>query len=282
MLVALALLVAAPLAAAAVIDIDDALLTGANGSKWDPASRETAWCINGEPNAFTPIADGSTSSRDDAFDNGLILVAGTKPFKDSDGDGRLKGQTLKAGPEKLAGLRVSVVETALQTSATLRVLYKLKNARNHKVSQPLALDSNLGSDNDTRIESTSSGDNAFTKADRWLVTSDAPDPLGVDNDPPVTHALFGKDASARVEKINETPAEPCEGGPTGYLDDMVATFRTAVPAHGTRYLLFFAELNDSNAAAVAAADKFNPKHLNADLLKGLGSRTRNRVLNWSL
>ena len=261
------------------VPINGVVLTGGGGTIWDARVDETAWCIEDQPSIFTPVTDGETTTRGDAFDNGLMLLVDGKPFDDPDGDGRRKGQTLRVGPDKLRGLKISETARALQDSPTLRALYQFKNPQNHRVSRTVTVDSNLGSDGFTRIEQTSNGDQELTESDRWIVTSDASDPDS--SDPPVTHVLSGKQAGTSVSEVRETPGEACEFG--DFSDALIVDYEVSVPADSKRYLMVFAEMNDdSNAGAVAEAAKFDDKGLSNKLLKGLSDTVQNRILNWSL
>ncbi len=61
-----------------------------------------------------------------------------------------------------------------------------------------AYSGDLGSDDDTRVRSSSSGDAALTAADRWAVTSDH-SPGGTNNDLALAHVLDGRGGSDRVD-----------------------------------------------------------------------------------
>jgi hypothetical protein len=268
-------LTAASLAYAVAIDGTE--LTTGDGTVWDPIADDTAWCIKDDPTGFTPVAEGYTTNRSDAFDNGLMLVAKKTPFEDSDGEGDVTGPELAVGPDALSGLEVSAKVRALDAGPTLRVLYKLKNTGDTKVSRRLKLDSNLGSDDASTIERTSSGDRKLKPGDRWIVSSDG-DPPG---DPPVTHALSGKHAAVPVAKVYEVPGEACPHG--DYSDAVIVGYNVSVPAGATRYLMFFAQMNDESIDdAVSKADAFNPRKLSNGLLQGIPDGLQSKILNWGL
>jgi hypothetical protein len=269
-------LAVASAAFATTVAIDGTILTGGGGTKWD-AHNETVGCDTSQAAFFSPVLDGATTSRSDGFDGGLRLIVDGHPFGDPDGNGDLNGQQLKVGPQSISGLKVSTTERALQESPTLRVLEKFKNSKRHAVTRAVELESNLGSDQLTRIEATSNGDAAFTHTDRWVVTSESADPLGGGNDPPVTHVLFGKSASNTVIHVIHRPAAQQRA------ECLTVKFRIRVPAHEARYLMFFAEMNEnSNADAVASAQKFDARHLTADLKQGLSTGAEHKILNWDL
>jgi hypothetical protein len=230
------------------------------------------------------VYDGSTANRSDGFDDGLMLVGPkAEAFDDQDGNGTVNGRSLTVGRETfLSGLRIYATETALSTSPTLRVVYRLQNSTANNISETLRMDSNLGSDQNSRIDRTSSGDQTFSAADRWLVTSEASDPLSSGNDPPVAQALYGKHARVPVSKVDESPGVPCKFG--DFKDAVIVGYHVTVPAHTTRFLMFFAQMTDTSVAdAVSLAkDSFQGRKLPHSLLKGVAPDVRRRILNWAL
>jgi hypothetical protein len=264
-------------ALANTVVIDDVDLEGGSSTVWDPAAY-TAWCTHAEPDVFTPVYDGTFDSRTDGFDAGLALVVDNKAFVDKDGDGDKQGQTLSVGPTNTAGLKVSAEVAAIQSSPTERVLYKLKNTLRKPLKRDLVFTSNMGSDEHTTIEGSSSGDKSYSTADRWIVTSDD----GYEGDPVVTNVLYGKGNALDVAKVLAKPEKPCPLGGGGYTDDVAAKFNGKIPAHSTRYLLFFAEMHDTGNDGKDGAKKFNHKDLTPQLLGGISGKVQKRVLNWDL
>jgi hypothetical protein len=103
------------------------------------------------------------------------------------------------------------------------------------------------------------------------VTSDNPT---TPSDAVVTQVLYGKG------RPQSKPSVLCSPGKKS--DCIGVEFRVKVPARSTRFLLFYTELNDTNANAIASANKYNNKHLNAALLSGVSSSVRHKILNWDL
>ena len=158
-------------------------------------------------------------------------------------------------------------------SPTLRSLVKLKNTTNHPLTRGVLLCSILGSEEETGVRDSSNGDHTFTSADRWVVTSDNAITPG---DPPVTHVFSGKGA-LRVTKTGYcAPAGP------QHSDCVGQQLRFTLGAGATRYLLFYAEMHDTNAHAISATPKFDNKHLTAGLLAGISQTEKDRILNWDL
>jgi hypothetical protein len=227
-------------------------------------------CFAGSETPGFGIDDGSAFGDSDAFDGGLVLWVNGVPFVDGDDEGDLVGDKLTVGPESLGAVNVRRIETALPGSPTLRTLIELKNTKKKKkTTLNLTIDSDLGSDSDTSVRETSSGDAAFTARDRWVVTSDDAADAG---DPPVTEALFGKGKVTRLAHGLVGIEEEC----------FVAGFNVTVPGKAKRYLLLFTELSDTNASAISGAAKFNKKKLSGALKSGLKKSVRKKVVNWDI
>ena len=186
------LLAAAPAAYAVNVVINDTDLTGGGGTTWDPDSSDYA-CTPPGPAApeFVPVDQGTTASRTDAFDGGFAVWVGGlngKLFGDADGNGNKRGQRLSVGPTNTKGFKVSATETAIQTSPTLRMVFQFKNKSRHTVKRKVAVETNLGSDSNTTIDASSSGNQSWSRRDRWLVTHE--DPFTATSDPVVSQVWF--------------------------------------------------------------------------------------------
>ena len=143
---AAALMLAASAAqAATTVPLDSQELTGASAT-WDVSSPYD-YGSGGAPctsstGGYTPVEDGSfagASTYSDAFDAGLYLNVNGSIFDDADGNGRLSGQQLTAGPTNMSGLQVTRIERALSTSPTLRSLVRFKNG-SAKRSEGIGID----------------------------------------------------------------------------------------------------------------------------------------------
>jgi hypothetical protein len=271
------LLAAAPAAYAVSVVINDTDLTGGGGTTWDPDSDDYA-CTPppmGAPE-FVPVDDGSTASRNDGFDGGFAVWVGGlngKLFGDADGNGNKRGQRLSVGPTNTKGFKVSATETALQTSPTLRMIFQFKNASRHTVGRKIAVETNLGSDDQTSIDASSSGNASWSRGDRWLVSHD--EPVSSNGpDPVVTQVWFGKQAAKRPVAIKHSDGNS--------PDCFLTTFKLRVKPHRVKDLMLFSEMNNAVGGAVQKAHKFNKRHLSRKLLKGLGHRVKKRIVNWDL
>lgn len=252
--------------------IDDVDLEAAGGDAVFDAENESAGCgaaIDGEC-YFTPVEDGSAFGDSDAFDGGLALTVEGNGFVDPDENGDLTGQQLTVGPVTVAGLNVTRIERGLPGSPTLRTLIKLRNTKKKTLRRTVGLISDLGSDDETRIFRSSSGDFAFGKADRWIVTTDDPTSPG---DPPVTSVFYGK-GKPRVKLAF--------GSAIQGIDNLDAGFDVRLKRRATGYLLLFTELADEGTDAIAETAKFNRKKLDASLKADLSKKVQKKILNWDL
>ena len=174
----------------------------------DLGSGPATLCVHqspGTPPEFMPVDDGSTASRNDAFDGAFAIWVGGlngKIFGDADGNGCKRGQRLSVGPTNTKGFKVSQTETALQTSPTLRMVFQFKNTTGHTVKRKAIVETNLGSDADTTIEASSSGNQSWSRSDRWLVTHE--EPFTATSDPVVSQVWFGKQAAKRPVAIEHS------------------------------------------------------------------------------
>lgn len=266
--------------AVSTVVLDTQALTGANAT-WD-VSNPFDYGTGGAPctsatGGFTPVEDGSYASSTDAFDAGLYLNVGGKIFTDKDGNGIRAGQQLTAGPTKMSGLQVTRIERALSTSPTLRSLVRLKNGSAGNITVTVFWDSAMGSDGSGATRSSSATPfDQMTAADRWVVASDS---ATAPSDPPVTWVFYGTGRpQVKVGAVRSAP----ESTPTTDDDCVVVRYKVTVPAHTTRYLMFFTEMHDpaNPTSAINAAYKFNTVRVGKPLMVGIPQSVASKILNW--
>jgi hypothetical protein len=206
----------------------------------------------------------------------IVGVNGTD-FDVASGLGNLVGQQMTVGPTLIDGVNVTRYDRALTSSPTLRSLVRLTNTTGSSVTRTISLHSDLGADFSTSIVATSSGDQAFTKADRWLITDGDP------ADPPVTHVFFGTHAAVKTGAVTSIP-----GVTLPYKDCVGIDMTVTIPSHSSRYVLYFAQMHKltdhtaSYAASKTDVKAFNPKALSSGLLTGISAKIQKRILNWDL
>lgn len=221
------------------------------------------------------IEDGALDSQRNAFDFGLTLWVDNAIFV-APSPVDVTGQTLTAGPVVMSALNVTMQYRAVIASPTLRTLASFQNPTGSPITVDVKWVTNVGSDSATGVRGTSSGDTTFTTADRWVVTSDDATTPG---EPVNTFVLFGPDSPAVTSSSvsQNVPACPC-----GLCNEgIVAAYSLTVPAGTTRALLFFNQLNVTNAGALAAAATFDTTPASgSDLLGGLSAAQLASVVNW--
>ena len=156
-------------------------------------------------------------------------------------------------------------------SPTMRSLISLRNDGTAKTVH-VQIHSDLGSDSNTYIQSSSNGNLTFNEADRWIISADV-EPGQNPNDPVVTQAFKGKGA-----KTGYSISPNCDPN-QGYFG---VEYAVNLPAYSTRYLLLFAEMNPTAKSAKKGAAKFDsPKKLK-QLLSGISKSKQKKILNWDL
>ena len=195
-----------------------------------------------------------------------------------DENGEVHYNRLSAGPAPMSGLDVTVAYYAAQSTATLRTLAGFTNTGDAPVSATVTFLYNLGSNDATTVMGTSSGDRTFDDSDRWIVTDDVPPSAG--NDIPAITSVIRGPRSAALPTVSNVVFD--SGGTQGVLVDYAIT----VPAHSTRYLMYFTQMHLTSAAALAAVPTFdtpapgaNPEFW-ADVLSGISEEQMDQVLNW--
>ena len=113
--------------------------------------------------------------QDDAFDDAWLLAdgaggTGASYFLAPSGQVDLDGNTVATDFASFGGLQVAVTHTVFADAARLRTIYTFVNPGAEAVTRTFQTETDLGSDQYTAIAGTSSGDSAWTAADRWLVT----------------------------------------------------------------------------------------------------------------
>ncbi len=208
----------------------------------------------------------------DAFDYGAMLFVDGTVFTASLHPS-VTTSSYTDGPFPLAGLDTTVAYTALPGSATLRTYATFTNAGPVPITATVSIATNMGSDANTGVRASSSGDEAFDIADRWVVTSD--DPMGP-GDPVITHVLAGPGTIPVAPALVSSDVFDCST-----TDGVLAEFPITVPAGETRAVLFFDELGATNDGAATNATRYDALPAPTDeLVSGISARARADVVNW--
>jgi hypothetical protein len=255
-----------------------------NGEPFDTDGDGDGQCVVYDRQAFTPVMNGllkesNDTNHFDAFDGGMGLVVGNKPFLDSDNAGAKVGQELAVGPETMSGLKVSERVRALQDRAILRVLATFKNPTNKPITKMVTYDSSMGSDDagGTEIVGSSDSNHSFGVGDRWVATAQGEGASGVD--PPVLQVLYGP-KHPRVKSFF-VPYDPrIDNGDAVGEYCVTVKYRITVPAGKTRSMLWFSELTFTHEQVLNAGTRFNTNR--NSFFVGMSQKAKNKVLNWNL
>lgn len=225
------------------------------------------------------ITEAKTAAHTDAVDGGLVLfvddqqVPVTASVKQTD-------QTVTVGPTTLSGLDVSLRYTALQDAPTLRTLAVLHNPTAASVTTSIQMATNVGSDNKTVVQATSSGDTTIATGDAWAITSD--DGTALPPDVVNTHVFTGPGTPRITPTISDRVFDCSDDtAPNGVL----ATFALTLDPGQTQVLMLFNQLHDTVQQATDAVSDFvilNDSSQDEPLYAGLDDVTRASVVNWSV
>ena len=146
----------------------------------------------------------------------------------------LTGTTMLAGPVTMSGINVFVQYYFSPTLQAGRILVWLVNPASSATAVTVKVPINFGSDNDTQVDATSSGDTTVTTTDRWVVTSD-----GGLGDPVNTTVFYGPGSPTSTPSAYTQTVFSCYTA-----DGLGATFNVTVPPTSSVALMFFAGLGD--------------------------------------
>jgi len=215
------------------------------------------------------VADGSPTPVEatDAFDWAMRLRIDGVLFPES-ANQSLDGRVVTTGPETVGALvvtrRAYVTDTAGQGWACF--LEYLENPTASDISVTARIGGNLGSDGDTTVTASSSGDAVFGIDDRWVASDDNNDGAG---DPSLCFNFWGAGGAVTPSAVN-LPASQ---------EDYYADFPVNVPAESTVLLMHFAAQNVNDAAAAANAGFLDG--LPAEALAFLNAAS-GTVVNWDI
>ena len=261
-------LLLAPAAFAANVALPIGSISGGGSSTWGHIS-------NSGYGSHFMIYNGALHGQGDAFDDGATISVDGASYLNPDGDVDLTGSTVTTDPASLSGLSVNMQYYFDQTDAVVRTLVNFYNPEVAPISATASFQTNLGSDSGTQVISTSSGDTAFTTADRWIITDDST----TGGDPTVTHVLYGPGGPLVTSNLVSLTVFSAFG-----TQGVRADYGLTVAAGDTLSLMFFNGLAPTATAATGYVSIFDTyAALGASsLLSGLSQAERDRIVNWAL
>ena len=183
-------------------------------------------------------------------------------------DGSCGGRQVLFGTQPMLGLQVTRKVFVPSNDSFARWQTVLTNPTGAAITVNVISSNNLGSDSNTVIDSSSSGDASASTADYWVSTfqnyggTTSPDPR-------LAHVVWG----------------PGGTGPTGMTfangdDNPYWAFRVTVPPGATRILLHFVTGQPSRAAARAKAAQITTAPLSATAAACMTELERSEIVNF--
>lgn len=274
-----------------------AVATAATGSVAIHAGNAT-WFVNTNITfSTTSSAFGLSSAtlqtvsgaRDDAFDGGLSWHVNTSPpgtasnggYVSPGGTASVTANSVLGTVQVLAGLNVQGQLYFTSPKAVVRSILTLQNPTGAPITVTVDNDNNLGSDANTKVTATSSGDAVYDTSDNWIIScqsSIAPpacDGPGSSLDPVLTYAIGGPGGVLSGTRLS---------GFVNGDDNPNMRYTVTVPGGETRALMWFVQLSDTPDHALIDAVTFNTTGAmeSAGYLANLPGIQESQILNWGL
>ena len=230
-----------------------------------------------------------SGARDDAFDGGLSWHVNASPpgtlsnggYVSPGGTASVTTNSVLGTVQSLAGLNVQGQLYFTSPKAVVRSILTLQNPTGAPITVTVDNDNNLGSDANTRLTATSSGDAVYDTTDNWIISCQssisppACDGIGSGDDPVLTYAVQGPGSAVRGTRL---------GGFVNGDDNPNMRFTVTVPAGATRALMYFVQLSDTPDHALIDAVTFNTAGAlqSAGYLANLPGIQEAQIVNWSL
>jgi MYXO-CTERM domain-containing protein len=176
----------------------------------------------------------------DAFDGYGALVVNGETFTDN-GAGVLacNDREILFGTQTIGDLEVTRRAFVADDDAFLRWLNVVTNTGAAAVDVTMSTINNLGSDSNTEVTATSSGDTTVETTDLWIATG------GDYDDPRLGHVLQGEDATVGLDTVVFVDGD----------DGPEWTYETfSLPAGETAIIMFVVTGQPTNAAAATQSD----------------------------
>jgi hypothetical protein len=270
---------------------------------------QATWFVNTNITISTSDSEWGISSaslhtvsgtRDDAYDGALSwhVFAGAINTPDGEAGGYVSpggvvsvlpnnppndpsvATTVTGTTQVIAGLNVSGQLYFSATKAVTRSILFLQNPTGAAITVNVVNADDLGSDSNTSIRATSSGDTPFTyPTDHWWVSCQQEGGVcpaaGSGLDPVLTVAISQAGAPVQATQVD---------GPVDGDDNPSWTFSVTVQPGGTQAVMAFSQLSDTEAHAKLDALLFNTSASleETDYLAGLSGAQLAQIVNWNL
>ena len=222
------------------------------------------------------INDASLPATDqnDAYDGALFFTINGVTYN-PDPTGDLTDTTVTGATVNLSGLNVTGEYYADPNLPVIRALATLENPTNSAITIVFSLLGDLGSDSDTAVFSTSSGDAFVSSEDSWVISFED-EGVSPPSDPVITHVLNGPFAEVT----------PQNAFLVNTLDGYGFQYEVTIPANSTRSLMFFNALTSTTEEAAIAAALYEDvssgsPFAETTLLSGLTNEQLSNIVNWN-
>ncbi len=221
------------------------------------------------------IENASLATLTDAYDGSHGMAVNGRMFDNNDINVDLisdvTGTTLNSDSDILSGLDINMQYFFHAKTPTVRVLATFSNATGSAISATVRYGGNVGSDSDTTIVATSSGDTTLDAADRWSISDDGNTTGG---DPVNTFIYYGP-GSPSVTPTSVTNSD---------YDEFYADYNINVAAGTSQSLMWFGVMDLTRDGAQGFVSRFdsNISLMASGLLDGLESSDLDSVVNWDI
>ncbi|MBE9103241.1 DUF4347 domain-containing protein [Vacuolonema iberomarrocanum] len=261
------------------VDLDSGVTITAGDAEWNidnEGGTSNGLPVGGDgedgPGLTVDDAELISTGQSDAYDNGLVFFINNEVYA-PDNTADLTGTTLTTSTVELSDLNVTAQYYADPNTPVLRSFVTLENPTDEAITITFTVATNMGSDDDTVVVDSSSGDNTFGLDDAWVITSDDPtDP----SDPAITHVRYGPGASVTTQAISLLVFDNADP------DGVLAEYSVTIPAFSTRSLLLFDELSPTLNDASTGATRYDSVETleSTTLLEGLTDEQLAGIVNW--
>ncbi|HLD65651.1 MAG TPA: Ig-like domain-containing protein [Pseudomonas sp.] len=202
---------------------------------------------------------------DNAFSGAQYLLVNGSYVSNSQSNAyqlRLNGRELTYPIRQMSGLNIRRKVYVPAAGSYARFIESFENPGSQPVTVQVRLNGSFYYTGDRTLVATSSGDQAFTTADRYLLTDDATDAAGK----PAAGVLFGGLGA---------PSQPT--AVSGNENNYDVTYSLTIPAGGRQVLMHYAVQNHSRAEAKRVLDELSDPNF-AD--EGLTHEELRDLVNW--
>ncbi len=180
------------------------------------------------------------------------------------------------GPETISGIHVTrrCYVPDMPGEGWACFMEYFENPTGLSVLLDVTVEATLGSDLGGRVVNTSSGDDVFTAADRWMTSDDGPG--GDMHDPALSFNFWGV-GGATSPRDARFPAET-----TNPNEPLTVNYAVDIPPHSSVMLMYFSSQHDNGDHAAALARAQSIDALPAVARTGLNAAPPATMLNWNL